>query len=999
MNEAVGLSLPPVDAETPATESRFPGYVVGLGASAGGLDALERFFKQCPVATGAVFVVVQHLSPDHKSMMRNLLARHTAMPVVIVVDGMLVAPDTVYLIPPGSLMYIAGSHLHLEPKNPHGLTLPIDIFFRSLAKDYGRRAVGIILSGTGTDGSRGAAAIHAAGGCVLVQDPETAKFDGMPRSALATGVVDAVLPVESLSTRLLAHLQQITLPPAPTPQVTILAHDLMSREELMAAILEQLQQISGIDFTDYKLANLSRRIGRRMQVRHTPDLAAYLSVLEQEREERLALRRECLIAVTSFFRDPEAFAALYSKVILPLVTQTPVTTPLRVWVAGVASGEEAYTLAMLFSEAFASQQRWANLKIFATDVDANCIEKAGRGYYASSAVMELTPERLRRFFSSSGDGFVVKDELRQCVVFARHNLLTDPPFTRMDLVVCRNTLIYFKPDAQRRALLTLQYAVRDGGCLMLGSSETVSVDSEGLQVLDARQKLFRRYGSRLPPLEQMGLRTYPVALPGVRATPPPTPQPAGDSLAERGMAALLARFAPPALIVNAKHEVLHLFGEVSAYLRPRSGVASLELRRLLPEPLIPVALALLYKGVREREPGELTSHPVEIAPQGQICRIALRLQPVPPPVDAQAQALVDPEDQLFLLSFHETATRARPAAQSVDIDAETLAHVATLEQELAATRASLQNSVEALETSNEELQATNEELMASNEELQSSNEELQSVNEEMSTVNAEFQEKMEILNRINADLDQMAKVTAMATVFVDAELQITRFSPDAVRLFKLRDSDLGRCLDDIQHGLDYPELMDDLAATLRLNRMLEREVTTRDQQQVYLARLLPYSVSASTRRGVVASFVDVSCLHHAQRLQAIMDALPEHIAVVDAAGTIVQINAAWQRFAKANGDPDLRCSGVGVNYLQVCQVGPASPSQGLPSEAEQAAQAVHGIHAVLAGHLPCFTLTYPCHSPTQQRWFVMHVAPVQGDALGAVISHIDVSAWYAEQTE
>ena len=959
----------------------FGGYVVCIGASAGGLDALERFFKACPGDSGAAFVVIQHLSPDHKSIMNNLLARHTDMPVIMVEDAMPIAANTVYLIPPGAIMHITAGHLHLKPKNPRGLTLPIDIFFSSLAEVYGNRAVGIILSGTGTDGTRGAAAINSAGGFLMVQEPETSKFDGMPRSAIATGIIDAILPAEDLPARLLAYVQNLPVKTVVPQETKAVAHAKMTSAEVLSAIAQLLHQASGIDFSDYKPATIMRRIERRMQVRHTPEMNQYLDLLDNDRSEVLTLRREMLISVTSFFRDPDAFETLYEKVISPMVSEISAGNTLRVWTAGVATGEEAYTLAMLFIEAFERHRRWPNLKIFATDVDQQCIETAGVGQYPESAAAELSPERLERFFVKKGDYFVVKNELRQCIVFARHNLLSDPPFTKMDLVVCRNTLIYFKSGAQERALRSLQYAVREGGALMLGSSESASSVSDGLQVISAKQKLFRRNGpTSLPFMDRKGALTYqrPASSVLVKSTVRRRVV-EGHSVADKGIAALLSRFAPPSMIVNEAHEAVHLFGEVAIYFRPREGAASLEIPRLLPEPLVPVASALLYKAARDHV--FLMSDSVDVSLiNGERRSVRISVQPLE----------VDSEERLTLLSFHAEAPKERADSESVDVDAETVARVTTLERELAATRESLQATIEELETSNEELQATNEELMASNEELQSSNEELQSVNEEMSTVNAEFQEKMQILNRINADLDSMAKAAGVATVFVDSDLLITRFSPDAMQLFKLRESDVGRRLDDIQHVLNYPGLMIDLENTLRTDRMIECEVNTIDGQRVYLARILPYVVPSSTMRGAVATFIDVSAFRDARRLQTIIDALPEHIAVIDPTGKIVLVNAAWKRFALANGDKDLSHSGIGVNYLEVCR---ASTHE----DTEVAETAARGLRGVLEGSVPSFSLEYPCHSPTEQRWFVMNVAPVHTEEFGAVVSHINISTWSEKQ--
>lgn len=958
-------------------KTKFDGYVICIGASAGGLDALERFFKACANDTGAVFIVIQHLSPDHKSMMNNLLARYTEMPVIMVEDDMPIEANKVYLIPPGSIMHITEDHLHLTPKNPRGLTLPIDIFFASLAKVYGKRAVGIILSGTGTDGTHGAAAIHAAGGFLMVQDPETAKFDGMPRSAIATGIIDAVLQAEDIPARLLAHIKQLPVEPLPQPVVKSVSHAKMNNSEIMTAITQLLHQACGIDFADYKPNTILRRIERRMQVRHTPELYQYLDLLVDDRNELLTLRRELLISVTSFFRDPEAFEMLYNMVIAPLVSGTEAGGTIRVWTAGVATGEEAYTLAMLFLEAFEQHRRWPNLKIFATDVDQQCIETASVGQYPISAAADLSQVRLERFFIRKGEYFDVKNELRQCIVFARHNLLSDPPFTKMELVVCRNTLIYFKSGAQERALRSLQYAVRDGGTLMLGSSESVTAVSESLQVISAKHKLFRRHGNTtLPFMDRKGALVYQrPATTVLSKSPTRRRHEAHNTIADLGIAALLNQYAPPSMIVNPAHEAIHLFGEIGLYFRPREGIASLEITRLLPDPLVPVTSALLYKAARDHV--DLMSDAVDVAlANGERRSVRVSAKPLE----------VNPEERLTLLSFHAEAPRNLETIASVDVDAETLARINTLERELAATRESLQATIEELETSNEELQATNEELMASNEELQSSNEELQSVNEEMSTVNAEFQEKMQILNRINADLDTMAKAAGLATVFVDGEMLITRFSPDAMQLFKLRESDIGRRLDDIQHVLDYSDLMTDLEKTLQTERMIEREVKTLIDGRIYLVRILPYLVPSSTVRGAVATFIDISAFHDAQRLQTILDALPEHIAVIDASGRIVLVNAAWQRFAKANGDHELKGCGIGVNYFDVCR----STHQ----DGDIASHASQGLRGVLEGTLPSFSLEYPCHSDSEQRWFVMNVAPVLNPKFGAVISHVNISSWY-----
>ncbi|MCF8167024.1 MAG: PAS domain-containing protein [Rhodoferax sp.] len=968
-------STAPASSDAP-TRASFDAYVVCIGASAGGLDALERFFSACPTDTGAAFVVVQHLSPDHKSIMNTLLSRHTRMPVTMVEEDMPLQANQVYLIPPGSTMHVSPGHLHLRPKKTQGLTLPIDIFFSSLAEVYGEKAVGIILSGTGTDGTRGAVAINAGGGFLMAQEPESCKFDGMPRSAIAAGVMDAVLPPDELPLRLVAHIHNLPYEDQ-RPVLPVTPHAALTNDDIFAEILQLLYQLGGIDFSDYKPATIMRRLERRMQARHTPELHQYLELLESNREEMLILRREMLISVTSFFRDPEAFEMLADQVIAPLVAATESNATIRVWVAGTATGEEAYSIAMLFLETFDRLKRWPTLKVFATDVDHQAIEKAGMGMYRETITAEISAERLQRFFVYKSGAYHIKSELRQCIVFARQNLLSDPPFTKMDLVLCRNTLIYFKPAAQERVLHALLYALNGGGTLFLGSSESVAMMTEALQVISTKHKLFRRTADRILPLVEHhskgSSRTRLVPTEVRRKIPV---QVAGFNPVDTGITTLLTQYAPPAIIFNETHEAVHLFGDVNPFIQAKQGSASLVVNRLLLDPLVPIASALLYKSIKDQ--CSLLSDPIQVRLQSGATR-SVRLS---------AHGLKNEGvERLTLLCFETEAFGAQDTRKAVDVSAETMTRIETLERELAATRESLQSTIEELETSNEELQATNEELMASNEELQSSNEELQSVNEELNTVNAEYQEKMLLLNKVNADLESMGKSNGVATVFVDPAMCVTRFSPDVASLFKLRDTDVGRPLTDIAHTMRYPMLMDDLALTLQSGRAVEREVSCTDNDRMLLVRILPYAVASTDGRGAVMSFVDVSAYRDARRLQAILDGLPEHVAVLDSDGTIAMVNNAWKRFAMANGDPDLRATGPGCNYLTACQ-------SDFPEDGHSASAALRGLRGVLEGSLPGFSIEYPCHSPTEERWFVMNVAPIHGPSFGAVVSHINVTSWF-----
>jgi two-component system CheB/CheR fusion protein len=953
-------------------------HVVAIGASAGGLEALEKFFSGLSCASGATFVVIQHLSPDHKSMMANLLSRHTAMPVVMVEDDMPIEPNRVYLIPPGSIMHMGEGKLNLTPKNPRTLTLPIDVFFKSVAAHYGERCVGVVLSGTGSDGTRGAAAINDAGGFLIAQEPLDAKFDGMPRSVIATGLVDAILPVDQIGARLLAHISNQPIVQAAValdvPNGRVLA---VSPEAAMSGIMHLLLQVGGIDFQEYKSGTVMRRIERRMNVRQVTSLESYLELLGNDRNEVLTLRRELLIPVTSFFRDAEAFDILARQVIEPLVAKKQAGESIRVWMAAVSTGEEAYSVAMLFLEAFDQLKRWPTLKIFATDVEQQNVETAGAGTYPESIAAEVSPQQLERFFVKKGNSFVVKNELRQCIVFARHNLLTDPPFTRVDLVVCRNALIYFRASAQERALKRLQYALLPGGHFFQGSSESLGELQKDFSPVSARHKIWEMVRPVSYPLD-MSRNTasgcgHGVALVASQRGRPSRVKP---TAIEHGFAALLKAFAPPAaILVNGRHELVHSYGEVHRFLQLREGHASLDMNRILPDPLVPVAVALVFKA--EREGVSVSSDRLKFTTsEGDLVHMRLSAWPV-----EQVEG-----ERLTLLAF-EPMQAAAPAdaTHTIDLDSETAERMDVLERELSATRESLQATVEELETSNEELQSTNEELMSSNEELQSSNEELQSVNEELNTVNAEYQEKIDILNRLNADLDNMAQAVSAGTVFVDERMHLTRFSPDATHIFRLRDSDIGRPLDDLAHTLLYPELIADLTRTLKDGNKIEKEVRGINGLH-YFVRMLPYSVPSSSAKGAVITFMDVTALHEVSRLQHIIDSLSEHIAVLNSAGVITLVNSAWRQFAADNGDISLAHSGPGVNYLEVCKDlrEPPDPT---------ALSAQRGVREVLEGRRPHFSLEYPCHSPSQERWFVMHVSAVGGEQPGAVVSHVNITEW------
>jgi len=965
-----------MDAEDQPQPIKYNGFVVAIGASAGGLEALENFFSTCPTDSGLPFIVIQHLSPDHKSMMAELLGRYTSMPIKLVKEGMPIEPSHVYLIPAGTIMRVVAGHFVLTQKQPHVLSLPIDIFFTSIAEEYGEKSIGVILSGTGSDGTRGSYMINEAGGFLLAQDPQEAKFNGMPNSAIATGLIDDILPANQLAEGLLGYIQN--------PQKTKdnnadkLKIELDNNEPLNL-IFHYLIQTAGVDFNEYKQATVLRRIERRMQVKHIQSHKDYAQLLETDRAELANLRRELFIPVTSFFRDSTAFEDLQNIAIEEIVKKSESGGSIRVWSAGVSSGEEVYSIAMLFFEAFEKVRRWPNLKIFATDVNPQAIELASAGHYPDSIAAEVSAERLAHFFTKAGSEYVIKPELRQAVVFAKHNLLADPPFTRMDLVTCRNTLIYFKTEPQNRALQRLQYATKPNGFLFLGSSESISSIAKGFDTIHAKSKLFKRNFVSLPLLDLEGRHTSIT-----KYTPRAKKHPIKLSAQETAEVALLDEtshqlidaYSPPGFLVNDHQEVIHLYGDVRPFYRLRAGAASMEISRILPDELISVVSALLYKSLKDQK--VLFSDQVKLRQERDtytFIRVCVR-------------PIIRFEDEKFALVLFEPINNERDTTldETINLDDETAARIDVLQQELGATRESLQATIEELETSNEELQATNEELMASNEELQSSNEELQSVNEELNTVNAEYQEKVMRLNQLNADLDTMAKAVGVATIFVDHKLNVSRFSPDAVGLFKLRDADIGRPLSDLQHSFDNEHLIEYFEQTLKTTRPFETDLIHQNKKS-YLLRILPYQIPSSNHHGAVASFIDVTALNDGKRLQAIIDALPEQIAVLSDEGEIKLINQAWLAFATINNNPNP----LGTDYLAAC-------AARLDTDDSTAERAYLGIKSVLEGSKNNFSLVYPSTTATEQPWFVMNVQQIEHQpGYSALVSYAPLSSPHPQQ--
>ncbi|MCA9263949.1 MAG: response regulator [Planctomycetales bacterium] len=818
-------------------------HVVGVGASAGGLEALEAFFAAMPVDTNAAFVVVQHLSPDFKSHMEQLLARRTTMPIYRVENQMSVEPNSIYLIPPKKEMIIAEGKLLLKDKDPTSLAHPIDQFFRSLANDRGKYAIAVVLSGTGSDGSRGIRDIHENGGLVLAQSEDTAKFDGMPLNAQQTGLVDVVLAPGAMAAAITTYIREVI-------SREQLAEQELPREQLDSVnrVFRILRSEFGLDFSHYKPSTIARRMNRRLELNGYTALEAYIERLQEDRAELNDLYRDLLIGVTRFFRDTEAFAVLEKEIVPSIIRSVEPGKPIRAWVAGCATGEEAYSIAMLFHEQLTAGARPIDFKMFATDVHRVSIQTAAAGVYPVEAIAEVSESRRERYFREKRDGFHVTPELRQMIVFAPHNVISDAPFTQLDLVTCRNLLIYLQPAAQKKALSLFHFSLRTGGTLVLGPSETPGEIADEFETVNKRWKIYcKRRDVRLPPEMRLPLSlTTQIPRGLIPRKPRSTPY---DNQLLATYDRLLEQFMPPSFLVDENFDLVHTFGGAERYLEQRGGRTTTSLADLVHDDLRASLSGALQHAVKDDSSVRYSGVRIQDA-AGNPAQVHLTVQP-----------LHDPRTKVMhLLVSLEQAESAPNEPGTVDdeysVDELTQEHIRTLETELRFTRENLQATIEELETANEELQATNEELVASNEELQSTNEELHSVNEELYTVNTEHQSKIEELTEANDDMDNLLETTRVGVVFLDHDLCIRRFTPEIGRVLDLLPHDIGRRVDSFTHHLRTDQLLDTIRRVRDTSKETEVEVADRRDRN-YLVRILPYRTRTSVQ-GVVLTLIDIS---------------------------------------------------------------------------------------------------------------------------------------------
>jgi len=894
----------PASAVAEAPETGTAGFpIVGLGASAGGLEAFEQFFRKVPRDSGMAFVLVPHLDPSHSSILTEILQRSTVMPVVEAQDRMAVAPNGVYVIPPNRDMAIFHGALQLSvPEQPRGHRMPIDAFLRSLAEDQGEHAVGVILSGTGTDGTLGLRSILGVGGISFVQEPASAKYDGMPVSAIHAGYATYVLPVETIPEVLLHGMRSRAV----RQKMPAAASSSLTR------ILLQLRSVTGHDFSQYKKNTVGRRIERRMSQHDIQDMEVYARYLREHPAEVQALFKELLINVTSFFRDPEAFGTLKKEILPQLFADKPGGYVFRVWVPGGATGEEAYSIAIVLREFVDETGQDFKVQLYSTDLDEDVIGVARAGTYPPNIVQDVLPERLRRFFVKEEAGYRVKKEIREMVVFATQDVIKDPPFTKLDLLSCRNLMIYLEPELQDRLLTTFHFGLKPGGVLFLSPSENIGSQTDRFAPLSRKWKLYRAMHS-VASIRPAMVDNLPWAPDRRDKAPAETvKQPKETDFAELTKRVLIQSYAPASVMTDLKGNILYVYGETGKYLRPAPGQATLNVVEMARDDLRK-ELRAAFHGAASRG-ASILNRELTVKTRGGLQTVSFSVRPLPGPKAGEG---------LLLLSFQDVAraapgksTRRKHAAGSV-----AARRYEEMERDLAYTRENLQATNEEQQASNEELMSTNEELQSTNEELQSTNEELvtskeelQSVNEELVTVNAQLQAKIEQLASMQDDMKNLLDNVSVGTVFLDKNLVIRRFTHEAACVYRLVASDVGRHLGDIKSDLEGEDLLAEAEVVLKTLVPCEHQLRTPGGAW-YLARIQPYRTLDDVIDGVVLTFTDITkrveaetAVQDAREMaEGIVDTVREPLIVLDRNLKILSASRSFYRAFKLAPEETVGC--------------------------------------------------------------------------------------------
>ena len=891
-------NTPPNETDQPANEQN-PGHsfpVVGIGASAGGLEAFEKFFTSTPPDTGMAFVLVQHLDPNHESMLVDLIRRYTRMTVLQVTDAMTMKPDHVYIIPPNRDLALLHGELHLmEPEAPRGFRLPIDFFFRSLAEDLNDRAICIVLSGIGSDGTLGLKAVKEVGGLAIAQRPDTAKYNGMPTSAIATEMADFVLPPGEMPQQLVSYVQHAQRIAKDNGAKSAL-YDAESLQKIFIVLRSQ----TGHDFSQYKKNTILRRIERRMAVNQIESFKNYLRYVRQNPLEVDTLFKDLLIGVTRFFRDQEAFDVIEQEIIPAIFADRPPEEDVRLWVCACSTGEEAYSYAILLKEFTERHGQRNRVQIFATDIDNHSIEKARHGVYPDNIAADVGQERLERFFTAEDNTYQVNSDIRDLVIFATQNIVKDPPFSNMDLISCRNLLIYLDGELQRKVIPLFHYALRKTGYLVLGTSETLGEHQQAFDTLNRKQKIFQKISTVSATHPSFN---FPLSI-NIPSTESYENDQASGRINMRDVTEriLLEDHVPVAILINERADILYTHGRTGKYLEIVTGGPSNNVLKLARDGLkIPLTTAV-RKVIVNHKP--VVHNLLYVRTNGETQPVTLIVQPVTEPASVKGLILILIEPLVLPEEDDRTVSEEPQSTQNH--------RIAELEQDLNSTRQYLQTTIEELETSNEELKATNEELQSSNEELQSTNEELettkeelQSINEELMTVNTELEDKINALSRANNDLNNLLASIGVAIIFLDMDLNIQRFNPSAAQLINLIDSDVGRPVTHIVPNFDYSGFGDDATYVLDTLEAIEKEIQTSNSRW-FMMRMRPYRTVRNMIAGVIVTFAEITQQKIVQEELALLNNVVEEaytvVIVTGPNGTIEYVNAQYERLLGYDGE-------------------------------------------------------------------------------------------------
>jgi two-component system, chemotaxis family, CheB/CheR fusion protein len=862
-----GLKTSVTKPEKQKTSSSLDFPIVGIGASAGGLEALEQFFTNMPSGNGMAFVVIQHLDPNHKGILPELLQRTTEMNVIQVTDHLQLKPNHVYVIPPNKSMSVLNGYLHLfEPTETRGLRLPIDIFFRSMADDMREKSIGIVLSGMGSDGSLGLKAIKEKNGIVLVQDPLTAKFNGMPNSAIAAVSVDIKSAADELPAKLVSLLKF-----NPVTSVKTVIDD--KNKSNLEKIVILLRTETGHDFSFYKKTTLFRRIERRMAIHQIDKIANYVRFLQENPKESEILFKELLIGVTNFFRDPPVWEMLKERILPDYLYELPTGYVLRVWIAGCSTGEEAYSFAIIFKEAFEKVKNGKNitLQIFASDIDKDAIEKARKGIFNSNIISDVTPERLSKYFKGNKTNYSVNTSVREMIVFAPHDVIKDPPFTKLDFILCRNLLIYLEAELQKKLMNLFHYSLKPGGLMILGSAENVNSKEKLFIPVDTKLKFYKR---SMTPLEIDRL-DFPSTFSHStkRSQEDISPVNVAMNIQTFTEQLLLQHYAPASVLINQEGDILYITGRTGKYLEPAAGKANMNIYAMAREGLRNELSGAIRKARQNYEPVILRN--INVENNGNIQLVDVIFQSTEKP---------DAFKGTIIIVFADVAALPKPlivkskrGKQPLNAhEQEYLIELQRTLEELHSTREEMQTSQEELKSTNEELQSTNEELQSTNEELTTSKEEMQSLNEELQTVNTELQTKVAEFIEANSDMKNLLNSTDIATLFIDKELNIRRFTDHLTCLIKLRPIDIGRPFTEMVSDLQYPKIADNAREVLRTLIFNETDISTNDGRW-FTVRIMPYRTLDDKIDGLVITFIDITVAKKLEaELNKTIDILREH---------------------------------------------------------------------------------------------------------------------------